>query len=194
MTEDREIHSGIRYSIRVRSLVRRDGATEERAYIRHPGAVVIIPVTENGGLVLIQNFRFVVGKPLWEVPAGTLEPGEAILAAAKRELREETGYTAHHWAHCLTYLAAPAMSDEKMHVFIAAELCPGKPHLQPDEDLTAAALTAEEIDRLEAEGQIVDGKTLLALSLWRRWKAGERLGADRKEQTSGGQALDHTET
>ena len=91
------VHTGRRIRVYVDTLVAADGTAIRRDAIVHPGAVVILPVLDAGHVVLLRNHRWVVGETLWEVPAGTLEPGEPVELAARRELQEETGYTAAKW-------------------------------------------------------------------------------------------------
>src|SRR5947209_3680725 len=91
------VYTGRRITVEVDTFTAPDGTTIRRDAIRHPGAVVILPVLDAEHVVLLRNERFVVGETLWEVPAGTLEPGEPLEACARRELQEETGYLAARW-------------------------------------------------------------------------------------------------
>ena len=93
--------------------------TVVRQVVKHPGAVVIMPQLEDGRLLVIAQYRFAVGETVLEFPAGTLEPGEAPLACARRELIEETGYRADHWHALGTIYSSPGFCDERQHLFLA---------------------------------------------------------------------------
>ena len=136
--------------------------------IAHPGAVVILPVIDAGHVCLLRNHRFVVGETLWEIPAGTLEPGEPVLAAARRELAEETGYTAAHWESVGFLYASPGVLDEKLHLFFATALTPGTARPEADEELEAVTVPLAEAVAMCLDGRIKDCKTVTALLLWDR--------------------------
>ncbi len=119
------VHVGRRIRVEVDTLTTAGGRTIRRDAIRHPGAVVILPVLDAERVVLLRNFRFVIGETLWEVPAGTVEPPEELEVCAKRELLEETGYRAAKWRSLGYLYASPGVLDEKLHLFVAEELTPG---------------------------------------------------------------------
>ena len=129
------VHVGRRIRVEVNTLSTADGRIIRRDAIRHPGAVVILPVLDAERVVLLRNFRFVIGETLWEVPAGTVEPNEPLEACARRELLEETGYSAAKWRSLDFIYASPGVLDEKLHLFVAEELTPGEAKPEPDEQL-----------------------------------------------------------
>lgn len=145
-----------------------DGQSVTKHVVVHPGAVALVPVLDDGRLVLIRNERFAVGRPLLEVPAGTLAPGEPPLQCAARELREETGYRAQALRPLATFFTAPGFCDEAMHVFVATGLEHVGQALEPTEHIEPVLLTRHEVEAAIDERLIEDAKTLAALLLWLR--------------------------
>jgi len=142
-----------------------DGATAQREYIVHPGAVVIIPMFDDGTVLMERQFRYPVGRVMTEFPAGKLDAGEDPLACARRELLEETGYTARQWAHAGDLHLAIAYSTEVIHIFFARELVQGKQQLDQDEFLEVITLPTGELLQACREGRVTDAKTLTC-TLW----------------------------
>jgi ADP-ribose pyrophosphatase len=145
----------------------RDGFEIKRSIVRHDGSAVILAV-EGGSILLIRQYRMPAGKPLWEVPAGRLDPGETPLQAAKRELIEETGYRARNWKKLLSWWPSPGFLAEKMTLFLATDLTQGDATPMDDERIEARWFQRKELDAMVRGGRIEDGKTLLAWSLWPR--------------------------
>jgi ADP-ribose pyrophosphatase len=142
-----------------------DGATAEREYIRHPGAVVIIALLETGELLMERQFRYPLGRDMIELPAGKIDPGEPPLDTAKRELLEETGYSASEWRHLATIHLAIGYSDEHIEIFLARQLTRSEAKLDAEEFLEVFALSLASALEWVREGRITDAKTLSAL-LW----------------------------
>jgi ADP-ribose pyrophosphatase len=162
------VYVGRRIRVEVDTLQTPDGRTIRRDAVRHPGAVVILPVLDAERVVLLKNFRFVVGETLWEVPAGTREPNEPLETCARRELLEETGYTAAKWRSLGFLYASPGLLDEKLHLFVAEELTPGPPQPEPDEQLEPVTVKLADAIRMCLDGTIRDAKTVTSLLLWER--------------------------
>ena len=162
------VHVGRRIRVAVDTLTTATGQTIRRDLILHPGAVVILPVLDAGHVVLIRNFRFSVGATLWEIPAGTVEPDEKLEDCAKRELAEETGYTAAKWTYRGFLYASPGVLDEKLHLFIAEDLTPGAMRPEADEQIEPVTLELNEAIRMCVDGEIKDAKTIASLLLWER--------------------------
>lgn len=131
--------------------------------IRHPGAAAVVPVWDDGRVVLIHQFRHAAGGYIYEIPAGKLHPGEAPLTCAARELEEEVGYRAGSFTLLLSIFTAPGFADEVIHVYKATELTPGRQQLDRDEVLDIVEMSLEEAMRKIAEGTIRDAKTIVGL-------------------------------
>ncbi len=158
--------------------VRRDqvrlptGGLASREYIVHPGAVAVLPILDDGRIVLERQFRYPLGRVILEIPAGKLDPGEAPLQCGQRELREETGYVAKEWARAAEINNAPAYCDEVIHIWFARGLTLGERALDDGEFIDLCLLTADEYDAKAASGEITDVKTLIALQWLQRWRSG----------------------
>lgn len=139
------------------------GKIVTRELVKHPGAVVILPLLDRSTMLLIRQFRYAAKGDLWEVPAGTLEPGEATLACAKRELEEETGHRAKKWRLMTRFLPAPGMSDELMTLYLAEELTSGRKNLDHDEWIEAVPVKMPRALAMIRSGSIRDGKTIAAV-------------------------------
>jgi len=142
-----------------------DGQLAHRDVIEHPGGVVILPVLDDGRIILLQQWRYALERPLLEVPAGKLDGEELPLPAAQRELLEETGYTASHWDE-LTYIyTSPGFCDERLWLFEATglTLVDETPKGDGEENIQEVILTPEQIKQKIASRQIVDAKTLSVL-------------------------------
>lgn len=156
---------------RIERVTRRlaDGTAHSRQVVRHPGAVVILPVLDDGRLCLIRNYRVAVNRELIELPAGTLEPPEPPLATAHRELVEETGYRAASMQPMCELAMSPGILDERMHVYLATGLQVENPAREVGEEITNVVATVEEVDHWLAENRIEDAKTIAALLFYFRY-------------------------
>ena len=150
--------------------VRRDdvtlpnGGSAHREYIRHQGAVAIVPIAEDGSVIMERQFRYPLGGIVTEIPAGKLDsPDEDRLEAAKRELREETGLTAENWLPLGDYYPSPAYSDERISLYLATGLSAGAQSLDFDEFLDVCRVPLMELVSGVLNGLITDGKTQTAL-------------------------------
>lgn len=140
-----------------------DGRVARREVIEHPGAVVIVPVLDDGRICLIHSYRIAVQKKLIELPAGTLEPGEPPERTAFRELIEETGYRAGEMRSMLQLLMSPGILHERMHVFLAQRLTAGDPEREVGEEIENLLLEPEQVRRMIWQNEITDSKTVSAL-------------------------------
>jgi ADP-ribose pyrophosphatase len=146
--------------------VREPGGLEVvREVIRHPGSSVIMPITADGRLVLVRQYRYAVGDFLWEAPAGHIDSGESAEEAARRELVEETGYYPHRLQSLLEFYPAPGFTDERMHLFLATELEERQPLPEEDERIEVRLFSVPEALRMVSAHEIRDAKTLIGLAL-----------------------------
>jgi ADP-ribose pyrophosphatase len=162
------IHTGKKIQVYVETTQAADGTALVRDLIVHPGAVAILPLVDAEHVCLLRNYRPNVGDTLLEIPAGTLEKGEAPDAAAVRELAEETGYRAAGWRKLAAFYPSPGVLSEVTHLFLATELTPGPMHLEKDEELQPEICSWQETVAWALDGTIRDAKTLVAVLLWDR--------------------------
>lgn len=138
-----------------------DGAETHREFIRHPGAVVILPVFDDGSVLLERQFRYPLDQVFIEYPAGKIDAGEDPLECAKRELREETGYSASEWQFVCTIHNAIAYSDEHLDLYLARGLTAGEAQLDDGEFLETFRATVPELLEMVRSGQVTDVKTVI---------------------------------
>ena len=142
------------------------GIVARRDIVRHPGSVVVLAIDGKGkdARVLVERqYRFAADQFLWEIPAGRIDPGETPRAGAKRELLEETGYTARRWRKLLSYYASPGFLDETMNVFLAEGLTRGKAQPEADEFIRLRFFSLRQLVKMAASGRLRDGKTIAAV-------------------------------
>ncbi|HXX37257.1 MAG TPA: NUDIX hydrolase [bacterium] len=130
--------------------------------VEHRGAVAIIPVTASGEVLLVRQFRYPIGRDLLEVPAGTIEPGEAAEECARRELAEEVGRAAARWDWLLSFYPSPGVMTEELHVYLARDLSPRRAERE-EEDLRIEPRPLADARRLVASGEICDAKSIIGL-------------------------------
>jgi ADP-ribose pyrophosphatase len=147
-----------------------DGREATREYVVHPGAVLIVPVLPDGRLVLERQFRYPVGRVMLEFPAGKIDPGEAPLGTARRELAEEAGYHADLWTKLGTIHPEIGYSTEFIDVFVAQGLRHVGQRLDDGEFLDVVLMTEDEVLAAYDRGELTDGKTVAALFAWQRWR------------------------
>lgn len=145
----------------------RDGKTHTREYVMHPGAVVVLPLLENGRAVVLRQNRPAVGQALWELPAGTLDiPGEPIEKAAARELEEETGYAAGRLERLCSFFTSPGIMSEEITAFVATGLTPARQRLGPTEEIEVETRPLTELMEMIRDGRITDAKSMITLLRW----------------------------
>ncbi len=164
----RNIYRGRIVQLDVDRVVEPSGMEVEREVVRHPGAAVLLPVTDDRRVILVRQFRYAAREILLEVPAGTIDPGETPEETASRELVEETGYHAGRLEKLMEFFPSPGILAERMHLFLATELEKRERSLDEDESLELVELGFEEALALEPGTDVRDGKTIVALSFLRR--------------------------
>ena len=162
----RTIYTGRKVELRVVDVQQPDGRRVERELVVHPGAVVVLARTAEGEVVMIRTWRFAIGAELWELPAGTLEPGEEPADCAARELAEETGFRAAVIEPLGTFYTTPGICTERIHAFTARELTRVGQSLDPGEQIRVECVSMERVRRMMLDGEIADAKTIAALGLY----------------------------
>lgn len=136
-----------------------------REIVEHGGSVVVVPVFADGRVLLVRQYRHATGQALWELVAGGIDPGESPVAAARRELKEESGYTARRLRRLLSFYPTPGFLTEKMHLYEATGLRRGRRAPEDDEDLEVRVFTPAELKYMLKRGELQDGKTLVGVLL-----------------------------
>ena len=166
----RKVYEGRIFTVLVESVTLPRGQTLDVEVVRHPGSVVLLPITAAGEVVLVRQYRHAIGRWMWELPAGSLKRGEDAEKAAARECQEETGLIPSKLERLGAFFPTPGYCDEEMFFFKATGLRePGKddPAAQPDEDedIETGAFAADELRHLLQTGEIIDLKTVAGLTL-----------------------------
>lgn len=163
-TSSEEIYDGALLHVYKDTVTLPNGKTAGREWIRHVGAVGIVPVTDDGKVIVEKQYRYPLGMVITEIPAGKLNSkAEERLEAAKRELLEETGITADEWIDMGVYYPAAAYTDEKITLYLARGLHFGEQNLDEDEFVNIEAVPLEELVNGVLSGKITDGKTQVAI-------------------------------
>lgn len=175
----RRVHTGRVLNLDIDTVRFPNGERGDLEMIRHPGAAAVVPVlsaddAEDPQLLLIHQYRYAAGGPIWEVPAGRLENGEDPEGCARRELLEETGAVARRWEPLTSFLTTPGFTDERIHLFAARDLTVDQraTRREPDEFMEVRAIPVSQALHMIRSGEMVDAKTIIAVLFF----AGFRLG------------------
>lgn len=163
----KNLYKGRIINVKKDRVVEPGGVEASREVVEHPGSVVIIPRLSGGRIILVRQYRYAARRPMWELVAGTLEPSEGIIRAARRELQEETGYRAASLKRLFSFYPSPGIMTERMHLVEARDLTLSKAAPEPDERIRVGEFSKAQIDKLLREKKIIDGKSLVGL-LWDR--------------------------
>ena len=169
-TRIRKVFEGRIFTVNVESIVLPKGAELEAEIVRHPGSVVLVPLTEAGEVVLVRQYRPAIGRAAWELPAGSLKPGEDPHSAAVRECHEEIGMIPGSLKSLGSFFPTPGYCDEEMHFYRASGLRPptegdAVAQQDEDEDIEAKAFSIEAIRTMIGSGEVIDLKTVAGLTL-----------------------------
>ena len=167
--EIRRLFQGRIFTVQIESITLPNGHDLEAEVVRHPGSVVIVPVTDAGEIILVRQYRHAIGRWAWELPAGSLKPGEDVKQAAIRECHEEVGLVPSTVEPLGAFFPTPGYCDEEMNFYRAGGLrAPSDgevAHPDEDEDIEVQAFAPADIRRMVAAGEIVDLKTVAGLTL-----------------------------
>jgi ADP-ribose pyrophosphatase len=142
----------------------------QRAIVHHAGSAVMMAVDARRGILLVRQYRLPTRAMLWELPAGRLDPGEKPLEAARRELREETGYRARRWKKLISFYPSPGYVSEKMTIFLATELTAGEATPMEDERIQTRWFSARQVEKMILSSKIQDSKTMIGYFVWKSGK------------------------
>jgi ADP-ribose pyrophosphatase len=162
------------FVVRHDRIIEPSGLKATRDIVAHPGSVVVIPVLEDGRIVLIRQFRYAAGQYLWELVAGHKEPGEDPARGARRELMEETGYTAKRVRKLFDIFPSPGLLGEQMDIYLAEGLTKGKATPEDDEKISTKIVTLAEAERWIREAKICDAKTIAGLLYYSKFVSSAR--------------------
>ena len=165
-----KVYSGSFLDVRKDTVKLPNGESSTREWIKHPGAVCIIPVLKENSILFIRQYRYPIRKHMIEIPAGKLDAGEDPLTCGLRELEEETGYVAEKLTLLTTIYPAIGFTDEKMWIYIAENLTKTKPKLDKDEFLEPYPLPLDKALKMVWESKINDAKTMVALLMFSQLK------------------------
>ena len=159
-TERKLMYTGSMLSMYSDTIVTPDGNTAKWDYIEHSGAAAVVPVLEDGRILLVRQYRNALDQETLEIPAGGIEPGETPLECVTREIEEETGFIAGKMTHLMTVITAIGFCDEKIPIYVATDLKLSKQHLDEDEFIDVEEYTIDEIKDMIFSGKIIDAKTI----------------------------------
>ncbi|MEM1291527.1 MAG: NUDIX hydrolase [Cyanobacteria bacterium P01_H01_bin.162] len=173
LLKQRLLIKGRKFDFEVNSLRLPNKSEGEWECIRHPGGALAVPITEDGKLVLVRQYRFAMQGRLLEFPAGTVEPNETPAQTIQREIEEEIGYRAHTWQPLGSFPLAPGYSDEFIHAFIATDLeaIAHPPAGDDDEDIVVVYMTPDEFEQAVSKGEGVDAKSIASYFLAKAYLA-----------------------
>lgn len=180
LISSREVYRGPAFWVSTDHVIEPGGVRVRRDIVHHTGSVVILAVDDSGKnprVLLERQYRHAAGSFLWELPAGRIDPGEKELPAARRELLEETGYTASHWRRIFKFYASPGFVAETMSIYLATGLRMGKAHPEEDENIETRMLPVASALRMVLNGTIRDAKTISSI-LWLNYRLANGRGVN----------------
>ena len=179
MLSSEVIHEGKVFGVRRDRVIEPRGVEVTREIVTHPGSVVVMPVFDDGRILLIQQYRHVAGQPLWELVAGRKDEGEDFVTGARRELEEETGYTAKKLTQIMDVFPSPGFVAENMVVFVAEGLTKGRARPEDDEKITPRILGLREALDWIRSGKIRDAKTVAGILFYATFLSEQRASGQK---------------
>jgi ADP-ribose diphosphatase len=165
----KSLYKGRIVGLKLDRVIEPGGVKATREVVEHPGSVVVIPRLPNERLILVRQFRYPARTHMWELVAGSIDPGESIVRAARRELLEETGYRAGSLKRLLSFYPSPGFLTERMHLVEASNLTQSTAQPEADERIQVGVFSRAQLDKLLRDRKIIDGKTIIGL-LWARYR------------------------
>ena len=162
---NKETHVGKLLKYQVDEVLLPSGEKTVREVVKHPGAVAIVAIFSDGKIIFVKQYRYAIDNIIYEIPAGKLSPGENPIDCAKRELKEETGYSAAKWTKLSSIFTVPGFCDEVIHIYKAEQLTAGEQQLDEDELIETFSFTQAQIQDMVNSQCICDAKTLAGLFL-----------------------------
>ena len=159
------LHRGRVFNLIRENVTLDNGVITDMEFVEHPGATAIIPMLNESRVLLLKQYRHSLRQYIWEIPAGTLDPQESIMNCAKRELIEETGFSANQWQKLAEITPVPGYSDERIHIFLATDLQPAEQNLDTDEIINVHDVGFSEAIEMIEKGEIQDAKSIAGLYL-----------------------------
>jgi ADP-ribose pyrophosphatase len=163
------LYQGKVFRLQRDTVIEPGGVQAERDIIVHPGSVVVLPIFNDGRILLIRQYRHSVGEMLWELVAGRKEPGESPVAGARRELLEETGYSAKRFRKLMRVVPTPGFVNEWMWIFAAEGLTEGKAQPEEDEKITPRIFTLKQAEKMIEHGTLRDAKSICGILYYSRF-------------------------
>jgi 8-oxo-dGTP pyrophosphatase MutT (NUDIX family) len=157
------IHQGKVFKLYAENVTLPNGYNTTLSIIRHPGASAMVAITDTRQILLIRQYRHAADGYIWEIPAGTLDPGESPMDCAQRELVEETGFSADTWQKLGEIIPVPGYSDERIHIYLAENLKQARQNLDGDEVLEVHPFEFTEVIEMIRTGQIMDAKSITGI-------------------------------
>ena len=163
------IHRGKVFELIRENVTLENGTTTDMEFIEHPGAAAIVPFLSDNRIVMLKQYRHALKKYIWEIPAGTLDSREDLISCARRELVEETGYSAGQWHRLGEITPVPGYSNERIHIFLARELQPAVQNLDADEVIEVQKVDFRKALEMTGSGEIQDAKSIAGLLMASTW-------------------------
>jgi ADP-ribose diphosphatase len=163
LVKSKMVFRGNVFGVRRDEVVEPGGVRATREVITHPGSVVVLPVMEDGRILMIRQYRHATRQYLWELVAGRIDKGETVKKAAARELKEETGYKARRFTEFLDMFPTPGFLEERMHLLLAEGLTEGEAEPEADEKIISHAYRVEELKQMMKNEKLRDGKSIAGI-------------------------------